>query len=87
MFPSRLADPTIAELRQGGPWYLADTGHAVYGPRPGHQRSPFGKRQVATYCQALTGPATLAGSSAFAANPPTMLPSKYSQECSYSEGA
>jgi hypothetical protein len=41
------------EIRKGGQWYFADTGHAVYcyGPVKVVQQPDGGLQRVATFCQ------------------------------------
>jgi hypothetical protein len=45
----------VAQVRHGGKWYLADSGHAVYcrGPVITVAMEDGSLRKVATYCQGV----------------------------------
>lgn len=53
--PRRPAEPVVAQVRHGGQWYLAETGHAVYcrGPVITVAMGDGSLRKVATYCQGI----------------------------------
>jgi hypothetical protein len=53
--PRRPTTPPIAQVRQGGRWYLADSGHAVYcrGPVITIAMGDGSLRKVATFCQGI----------------------------------
>jgi hypothetical protein len=54
--PPRPTQPAaVAQVRHGGKWYLAETGHAVYcrGPVITVAMEDGSLRKVATYCQGV----------------------------------
>lgn len=53
--PHRPTEAAVAQVRHGGKWYLAETGHAVYcrGPVITVAMEDGTLRKVATYCQGI----------------------------------
>lgn len=53
--PHQPTSPVVAQVRHGGKWYLADSGHAVYcrGPVITVAMEDGSLRKVATYCQGV----------------------------------
>ena len=53
--PRTPVDQHVAQVRHGGQWYLAETGHAVYcrGPVITIAMGDGSLRKVATYCQGI----------------------------------
>ena len=53
--PHRPIEAAVAQVRHGGKWYLAETGHAVYcrGPVITVAMEDGSLRKVATYCQGV----------------------------------
>jgi hypothetical protein len=51
--PRQPVVPAVAKVRQGGRWYLAESGHAVYcrGPVITVNMLDGSLRKVATFCQ------------------------------------
>jgi hypothetical protein len=53
--PKKPAEAAVAQVRHGGQWYLAESGHAVYcrGPVITVAMEDGSLRKVATYCQGV----------------------------------
>lgn len=53
--PKTPSTPPAAQVRHGGKWYLAESGHAVYcrGPVITIAMEDGSLRKVATYCQGI----------------------------------
>lgn len=53
--PRRPAEAAVVQVRHGGRWYLAESGHAVYcrGPVITVAMGDGSLRKVATFCQGI----------------------------------